>query len=72
MKTKDNNYKYLTDDNMCPRCGSKKIVVHNQYPLMVDVNLRTGKEIFTDFRGNRTYNPSNQLLAALYNINLHK
>lgn len=62
----DNSIKYLTDDNKCPRCGSKKIVVRTQYPLIVIKNLRTEKEIFTDFRGKRIYKPSNRLLAELY------
>lgn len=54
------------EGNCCPKCGSSKITKHVQYALQVEEDLNTGKEIVYDFNGERTYNPSNRLLAAKY------
>lgn len=57
----------LAEDNRCPECGSKRIVERCQYPLYVDNDVRTGKEIFKDpLTGKRIYRPSNRLLASMY------
>ena len=57
----------LAENNRCPECGSKRIVEHSQYPLYVDYDVRTGKEIFKDFlTGKRIYRPSYQLMASYY------
>lgn len=54
------------EGNCCPKCESRKITKHTQYALQVEEDLNTGKEIVYDFNGERTYNPSNRLLAAKY------
>lgn len=64
---KEEENQWLNDDNTCPVCGCKKIVAHYQFPLYVDVDVRTGKNIYKDFDGKRIYNPSNKFLARLFN-----
>lgn len=59
--------KCLREDNRCPECGSKRIVKHCRYPLYVDIDVRTGKEIFQNpLTGKRVYRPSNRLIASQY------
>lgn len=54
------------EGNCCPLCGGTKISIIYQCPLMVEVDLSTGKEIFTVKGGVRTYKPSQRDLAALH------
>lgn len=56
------------EGNCCPKCGSMKISVYYQYPLEVEEDLNTGKEIFRDSDGKRIYNLSNRTLARLYKL----
>lgn len=57
---------HLTEDNRCPKCGSKRIVETDQYPMHVEYDLKTGKEIFRDDKGKRIYKPSNSLIASYW------
>lgn len=55
--------------NCCPKCGSKKVSVHMQYPLFVEEDLNTGKEILHDLStGKRLYNPTIRELALRYKL----
>lgn len=54
------------EGNCCPECGSMKILVNYQYPLYVQEDLRTNKEVIKDIDGKRISRPSNKLLARLY------
>lgn len=54
------------DGNCCPVCGSLKISKQVQYPLYVEEDLNSGKEIIRDCNGKRISKPSNRLLARLY------
>ncbi len=51
--------------NCCPKCGSAKVVLHMQYPLYADFDMK-GKEIIKNTEGKRIYRPSNRLLAKMY------
>ena len=65
---KEREEKWLCDDNTCPACGSNKITVHYQYPLYVEKDIHTEKEIIRDSNGKRIYKPSNRMLAFLYKV----
>lgn len=53
------------EGNCCPKCGSKKVSIHCQYPLFVKRDINTRKEIITDAEGN-SLKISNKLLARIY------
>lgn len=40
--------------NCCPECGSKKVVLYVQYPLVVMYNKK-GNKIFTDYVTGKKY-----------------
>lgn len=67
MRREEENL-WLNDDDTCPVCGSKKIVEHIQFPMYVDIDVRTGNEIFEDSYGKRIYNPSNRFLVRRYKL----
>ncbi len=46
--------------------GSKRITENIQYPMETEFDLRTGKEIFRDYKGKRIYRPSNSLIASYW------
>ena len=54
------------DGNCCPVCRSIKISKNYQFPLYVEEDLNTGKEIIRDSYGKRICKPSNRLLAQRY------
>lgn len=54
------------EGNCCPKCGSVKITMSAQYPLSVEIDLKTGKQLLYDRDGKRVVKPSNRLLAHLY------
>lgn len=64
-KTKKIPITGLENGNCCPKCGSTKVVLQMQFPLIVEFDMK-GKEIIKDFKGKRMYRPSNQILATLY------
>ncbi len=53
------------EGNCCPECGSGKVVLHMQFPLVAKFDTK-GHEIINDYDGRRMYKPSNQRIAALY------
>lgn len=53
------------EGNCCPKCGSRKVVLYMQFPLIAKFDMN-GREIITDYNGKRVYKPSNQRLAAMY------
>lgn len=63
-----NGKKPITDfenGNCCPKCGSTKVILWMQFPLIAQFDMK-GKEIIKDYKGKRIYKPSNQILASLY------
>lgn len=54
------------EGNCCPECNSLKISVDYQFPLEVEIDLNTHKEIIKDCTGKRIYKPSNEILARRY------
>lgn len=55
--------------NCCPKCGSKKVSINIQYPLLVENDLNTGKEILYHVStGKRLYNPPTRELALRYKL----
>ena len=53
------------EGNCCPLCSSMKISVKNQYPLIIETDLKSQKQIVFDFEGKRIYHLTNKLLAML-------
>lgn len=51
--------------NCCPKCGSTKVILWKQFPLITRFDMK-GKEIIKDLKGKRMYKPSNEILATLY------
>ena len=66
MKTERIPIDEFGDGNCCPVCGSVKISRNLQFPLYVEEDLQTGKQIIRDDSGKRIYKPSDRLLARLY------
>lgn len=54
------------EGNCCPVCNSMKISVDYQFPLEVEMDLNSSKEILRDFDGKRIYKPTNKMLARRY------
>lgn len=55
----------LYEGNCCPKCGSSKVVLYMQFPLIAKFDMN-GRVIITDYKGKRIYKPSNRKKAALY------
>lgn len=66
MKIEKISINEFGDGNCCPVCGSLKMSKFIQYPLYVEEDNKTGKEIIRDVHGKRINRPSNRLLANLY------
>ena len=54
--------------NCCPNCGSIRISVMYQYPLLVEEDLKTGKEIIKDSQTGKRIKPTNRILAHRYKL----
>lgn len=53
------------EGNCCPKCGSVKISIISQFPIIVEKDLKTGNEIIRNKAGERI-KQSNRLLARIY------
>lgn len=59
----------LQEGNCCPKCGSSKVVLYMQFPLIAKFDMK-GHVIINDSKGKRMYKPSNQRMAGLYKFAL--
>ncbi|HCL03787.1 MAG TPA: hypothetical protein DHW61_15510 [Lachnoclostridium phytofermentans] len=56
------------EGNCCPNCESMKVSVLYQFPLSVEKDLNTNREILRDLDGNKIIKPSNRMLANRYKV----
>lgn len=55
----------LEEGNCCPECGSSKVTLYMQYPMIIELDMK-GKLIIRDHKGKRMQKPSNKRISELY------